>query len=267
MLFNLNKPKLAVLIVGEYRTFKYCRKTMTFLDQKNLNIDVYFSTWDKTNIVNDKYNPVYREVTVKQIEEDIGIPNASIHIHQANPNSFIPMIDGWILGFDLVRNSNIKYDYILVLRPDLFFKESIDLFFKELHWRYWPFNIFKISTLSQYKDGVGVRTFAKTIIGKSVDDAIFFSTYDNLNKLLSKNIVDYIKNNSNGEHITAPEMHHMWYDYITNYSNLKIYELPIRRECLIARYPMAENLTFTDVELIWENAWKECHGKAHGDSQ
>ncbi len=63
--------KIAVLISGEYRTFPVCRKTMTFLDDPN--VDVYVSTWDKSIIRNTRLK-IHKEddITADQIRNDLG---------------------------------------------------------------------------------------------------------------------------------------------------------------------------------------------------
>jgi ribonucleotide reductase alpha subunit len=124
--------KIAVLVTGEYRTFDHARKSMHFLDQPN--IDVYFSTWDKIS-TSDKLSGYdfnkdknYRIITKKIINRALNIP-ATVAIQDLVSSEKIklsgpPLIKTWYLGFDLIRKSGKKYDYVLLTRPDLYFKHG-----------------------------------------------------------------------------------------------------------------------------------------------
>lgn len=118
--------KTAVLISGEYRTFDICRSTMTILD--NPDVDVYFSTWNKTMCKNELLGvDINEEITYDRVRAALR-RNACILIEDVNQcveqkyNS--KMIHRWKTGFELIRASGVQYDYVLVVRPDLFFDLS-----------------------------------------------------------------------------------------------------------------------------------------------
>lgn len=131
--------RIAVLISGEYRTFGMCRKTMKLLDDPR--VDIYFSTWSKTAYNVPKVN-LHRveEVTEEIIRRDLG-KAAVIEIESKVP--FVEMrynsrmIHRWKRGMDLIRKSGIDYDYILIMRPDLYFGDHADNEFKTIeHFKY-----------------------------------------------------------------------------------------------------------------------------------
>ena len=140
--------KVAIVIVGEYRTFDY---TFPFWNI-DVDCDYYFSTWDTSadkrafiykdiNEINYTQNypyglkensnktPLYFKVTEEMIREKL--PNCKIKLHNSlysckgNTDQTMHMKS----GIDMVVDSNIKYDYILLIRPDLFLhlkKENIN---------------------------------------------------------------------------------------------------------------------------------------------
>tara|TARA_R110002153_G_scaffold267123_2_gene430943 strand:+ start:1902 stop:2750 length:849 start_codon:yes stop_codon:yes gene_type:complete len=140
--------KVAIVIVGEYRTFDY---TFPFWNI-DVDCDYYFSTWDTSadkrafiykdiNEINYTQNypyglkensnktPLYFKVTEEMIREKL--PNCKIKLHNSlysckgNTDQTMHMKS----GIDMVVDSNIKYDYILLIRPDLLLhlkKENIN---------------------------------------------------------------------------------------------------------------------------------------------
>lgn len=118
--------KIAVLLSGEYRSFEKCRPTMTFLN--DLNTDVYVSTWDTTHhsmpIVNLYHDEI---VTEEQIRKVLQRP-ATIQVElDNNPNGQAPptmnahMVHRWKQGIQMIQDSGIKYDQVIITRFDLFF--------------------------------------------------------------------------------------------------------------------------------------------------
>ena len=238
------KPKIAILIVGEYRTFADCRKSMLFLDQSNINADVYVSTWDVTNTLNPEIRtlvpktPVYIPITKEQIEKDIGIPVTCV-IHTRQEISAIPpIIRGWLLGFDLLKKSSVLYDYVLVLRPDLFF-ENIKM----------SNSILQPKQFKKYKNSIGLRYSEN----KDLGDDLFFSTYENINKFFSK-LLEYWELNG----VTHKNHWHvMLYFFVTEELQLTAIAPPFTAEYVIARYPTTPTTTFDEAWEQWWRWWRE----------
>lgn len=241
--------KLAILIVGEYRTFPNCRNSMIFLDQTNIDRDIYFSTWDKTNTIDSKpigltqqnfipFNtPVYRDVLIDEIERDLKIPAKQIVLHSYECTPFPPMVDGWILGFDLIRNSDTHYSHVLVIRPDLFFKNSHLL----------------VDTFNDYIHSFGFYNHIPDHKDKRLTDTTLFSTYENMEKILSYRLKEYIKNLwISGTTNPSTEWHNLWYNYIVRENNLSLTTLPMTGMNVINRF---STNGANDFHTIWENYW------------
>jgi hypothetical protein len=120
---------IAVLISGEYRTFKHTRPSMTFLDDPR--VDVYVSTWDTTRYVIPKLEI---DITVPVTEAEIRLAlntRAVIDIRPSEPFEFTKfncrMIDRWLRGKYMIESSGVQYDYIIIVRPDIFFTQPIIL--------------------------------------------------------------------------------------------------------------------------------------------
>lgn len=245
--------KLAILIVGEYRSFSHCRKTMLFLDQSEIDKDIYISTWNQTNTINSKkwensksvnVDPIYREVTLDEIYNDINIPIKGVAVNIPKKTKISPIVNGWILGFNLVKNSSIHYDYVLVLRPDLFFENNnlVNSYFKS----YRPFENYKMS--------FGVNFSHKK---NYLDDTIFFSSFDNIEKILdNQNLTEYLnlKYYGTSMHLNN-EWHEFWYDYIVNKNQLSLRPLPMDTQNVIYRYPLIENPDFKTLKIKYWNYW------------
>ena len=116
--------KIAFIISGEYRTFATCLPTMRFLDDPR--VDVYLSFWDTSHIKNDRLSLDIREdVTLEKVTMVMGQKPFNLILENADNfklrkyNS--KMVWRWQAGAQAVADSGIVYDYIFVLRPDLFF--------------------------------------------------------------------------------------------------------------------------------------------------
>ena len=119
--------KIAILVCGMYREFETAVKSWDFLNK--LDCDVFFSTWDHT------YEKHYslgidisesESVTVERIRKNIqpirfSIDNEIIAHHL---NSKQKMILRWKRAISLMKFSGIKYDAVILIRPDLSFEHS-----------------------------------------------------------------------------------------------------------------------------------------------
>jgi hypothetical protein len=232
--------KIAVLIVGEYRTFPACRRTMTFLDQDN--VDVYVSTWDKTNTKNPQrigslgyreYTPVYEPVTKEQIQEAIGI-SCSIEIQDSavikhEKADWKKMIIGWLLGFNKIKQSSVKYDFVLLLRPDLFFDVNA---------------LIDIAKFKNPSNSIGA-TVPNDVT--CIDDTCLFGTFENMSKVIDPLLISAPYEN-------LGTIHHILSEYIRLEHGLDIVPLPITSGSVIGRYPTTMTESFQSVQkrfFIW----------------
>jgi hypothetical protein len=124
--------RIAILISGEYRTFDNARGSFGFLNQSNA--DIYFSTWGTSRQFN-KFLQIDTEtvVTEEKIKNAIGDNVNLVAINIGNQAQFdnlrynSKMINRWQTGLGMIINSNISYDYIVVVRPDVYFENAPSL--------------------------------------------------------------------------------------------------------------------------------------------
>lgn len=121
----MNKKKLAVLVWGMFREFEHAHKTWSFLS--DFDYDIFFSTWDKTYEENTQL-----KININEIVEKERIlkyfPNAFVNIESENDVGLITntkkMSYHWRKLFVLSINTNFEYEYVLLIRPDLYIKEN-----------------------------------------------------------------------------------------------------------------------------------------------
>lgn len=224
--------KIAVLIVGEYRTFAQCRRTMTFLNDPK--VDVYFSTWDTTNTLNPLINKIGphtikpRKVSFEEIQRALNIPHANIKIHKKpeHNDTFLIMREGWFLGMQMVIDSGKDYDFIYVMRPDLYYEDKF---------------VFKDINYNKYENSIGLLSTPDK--NNNADDTSFFSTYSNIKKLLNTDVLKI--------HQTPEEenLHVVWFKYISD-KGLSFTKMPYSSSYVIGRYPITNNTT-------WEEAFTQ----------
>jgi hypothetical protein len=120
------KNKIAVLVCGQLREFNIAVKSWNGLF--DLNCDFYFSTWDKSSQSDFKWvnylNPV-TEVTKNMITDKI--PNAHVSVLNEDKYNNInkykitdKQILHWKNALKMCVDSGVKYDVIIVTRPDAF---------------------------------------------------------------------------------------------------------------------------------------------------
>jgi len=212
---------------------------MKFLDQQLPHTDVYFSTWNVTTTVN---NPQRGDLTNYGSRQDYirDIPGSEIKHMFGNCRAVkiqdfsksrnvcdgIPLVKHWRWGLDLVKESGIKYDYILLLRPDLFFSNN---------------SYFNIDLFPQYENAIGVDPVPGTAI---MTDTILFSTYEN--------IFNFVYNfDANSCIAKKLDWHSCLYDYVVNELKLEIKGIPITGRTSIGRYGITEDWTIDEVEQLY----------------
>jgi len=129
--------KAAILVDGEFREMGITIDSWKFL--KEIDCDVYVSTWDKSIQINKSLDI--------HIEEDITedyvrgfFPNAIISINNINDYDFssdtyfnnAKQIFHWKNCLKMMKESGINYDVVILTRPDnyLFYKFDSSKFFE-----------------------------------------------------------------------------------------------------------------------------------------
>jgi hypothetical protein len=128
--------KIAVLICGEYREFERAHMSWNFSQLGE--VDYYFSTWDTTTSTNTKTAKAglsgVESVTLDRICKHITLVDADIESKSKLSNLSIMtnsycekvaypcahMIDRWHAGIRMLSKSQIEYDAVIIIRPDLF---------------------------------------------------------------------------------------------------------------------------------------------------
>lgn len=113
--------KIAILIAGEYREFALAHKFWSFL--KWPNVDTYFATWDTSIFVpwNKQKPNVQESITSKSITAFISVKDMNIMPSPPDimQNISHKMITCWQSAITLMMKSGIKYDRVILIRPDL----------------------------------------------------------------------------------------------------------------------------------------------------
>jgi hypothetical protein len=229
--------KIAVLISGEYRTFGHCIRTMDFLYDPR--VDIYVSTWDSSSYVSPKINLDHTElVNYDRVVNDLH-KDATILIE---PQSLIKevkystkMMHRWISGFNLIKESNNHYDYVIVMRPDLFFNYSCPI---------------DLNSIEQYENSLGVAWATdEYITNRKLQDVLFLSTYSNMNKLFSTLDINKWIIGDEGD------WHTWWFNHCNN--TLPIAYAKNFSNCTFYRYLTDNNNpTFDDVMNAQHN-WRD----------
>jgi len=238
--------KIAILISGEYRTFAICRQTMTFLD--DLDNDVYFCTWNMYRTKNLYLNIEYNEViTEERIRIDLNRNAEKIIIldiddfNSSASNPIIakigqrPMIKSWFTGLQLIKDSGKKYDYILVLRPDLFFNISTEKLNQIAH------NL-KANT---FYCGHSPNPYDNKI---NLNDWCFFTEPDILFNLIHENFGNDYVNKCFLE--GGVNFHTYFYDYVSNICNIDFLP-PVLENFIICR-PQPNIMTWELANLYYK---------------
>lgn len=226
--------KIAVVISGEYRTFDYCRKTMSFLDLDM--VDIYFSTWDTSvyRIPTTKIREVH-PVTEERIRAALG-KSATIEIQASDLiterryNS--KMIWRWVRGIKMVKDSGISYDYILLLRPDIFFRHA--------H--------LSQSVAEQLAGKMGVGWWTPSGPPGKLADNVMLAAADIMFDVIQPDMLD--------QWVSAPETdwHTWWNSYVLERVNVT--GLPSLNEYMFCRNTVVDSDQYEQVFSKYEN-WRD----------
>lgn len=224
--------RTAILISGEYRKLDITRKTMGFLDRSD--VDIYVCTWDKTIYNNNKIGlRIVKPITKELVLSDLQKP-ASIRIdpfRNVSGKYNIPMIDRWLTGFQMIKNSHKTYDHVICTRTDLFYQN------KNLN----------IDFIQRYKTEFGVA-WATSLHLKKLPDVFFTGSYEIISKLFNElSIQKWILSEENDWHI-------WWHDFVTGIAPVQdILDLESFTFC---RYWTKPEHTFLDALQIHHD-WRD----------
>ena len=228
--------KVAVLFSGEYRKFDITRKTMSFLD--NPDVDVYVSTWNKTIFSNEKIGLyAVEEITEKRIRQDlkrnsiIKISNHDKISDKARYNT--KMVDRWINGFNLIKDSGIEYDYVMIMRTDLFFDRAPD----------------SLDFLETYSNDIAFAWSHSMSASKKLADVVFAASFENMKFLFSELSVAVWN-------YSVQTDWHSWWFYFINDRFPKVLDMTELRNFLFCRYWVDHNSSYRDVFDIHHD-WRD----------
>lgn len=136
-----NKPSLLVLYYGEYRTFEECLCTHNFLNTPLFDVEIAFSTWNKTKTHNHRVMrpAVIRQLPLSPVSEQrirdafeanfFDLPlRVAIHDYDIPKKyNLFPLMISWKLAIDFAKSLPKQYDYIFLTRPDLQFNVEANL--------------------------------------------------------------------------------------------------------------------------------------------
>ena len=168
--------KIAVLVYGQYRDFDISITTWDFIN--HLDCDFYFSTWDKSIQTSEKLNitssfDVNGDMIKKFIPNSkISILNESIILDTgiALEENTRKIIYHWKNGLKMIKESNVNYNMVFLLRFDTIFTINCD--YDEI------LKLNEDKTL--YYDGRG------DVENKTVSDLFFISKFEVLSEFIDK---------------------------------------------------------------------------------
>lgn len=236
--------KVALVIAGMYREFDHCYPTWTFMPY--LDVDIYFSTWDRSVEKNEKLNiDIDEPVTIERIQQHVQPFNYCIEQYrdrQQDQNSK-NMTNRWAQGIDLVLGSQISYDRIVIIRPDSFMDIDDAAFVTALN-EIIPGHFYTPGGVMQHVNGeTGIK-------GNAINDFVIAGDYETMKQLAS------IGNDARA-HGYIFDIHVWIYKWMTSHG--AVCDLAgLRRYCI--RRSLSRNRVNQDWDMInadtglwWEN--------------
>ena len=226
--------KIAVLISGELRTFAQCRSTMKFLDDPR--VTVFVSTWRDTHMTNEILQ-ISKSFTrsVDDIKQMLGaIDIGQILVEEHNPfnqsakyNS--PMIYRLMRGISMISEHSNRYDLVIVLRPDLFFKHGTEVI-----------NAFTV-------DGTNMKFLGSHELARGrIQDIMFSGTPEIMQKTINANMLATW--NSSGMH----DWHKWLFSYFVDITTPQCVDI----EVCWGRPNMGITPTYQEV-VTAQNVWRD----------
>jgi len=143
------------------------------------------------------------------------------------------MIHRWKSGFKMIIDSGIEYDYVIITRPDMFYRNGpVDL-----------------DSLSDLKDSLGVIWTHSLKEGKLADITTASSFKIMKDLIESLKISDWVESES-------PNWHIWWHDYCQ--SKAKIVQLDNNYSvCMFYRYFVPDNTKDYSMIIEYDNDWRD----------
>ena len=143
--------KIALCLAGQYRTFnsEYVQKTLHKFILNKYNCDVYFSTWTNKgkSLAHTLPTEIKNDTIITEYDILKYIPNAKVEIENYNNwkeslnetysillqntlntiySGSLPQLYKNYRVYELIPK-NIKYDFIIITRPDIFFFGNLNI--------------------------------------------------------------------------------------------------------------------------------------------
>lgn len=231
--------KTAILIAGEYREFVAAHKFWSFL--KWPDVDCYFATWDKSVFVS--YNT---EVTIEYINETSITDYINPVTFQITPTTHISikntsrrMIDRWQESIRMMLNSNIIYDRVILIRPDIAL--DYDEILLKNYIATMPVTDNILYGITSYTLNVPIPLVEK---GK-VSDLILVGSPGAIKKLLDLNKPSEDEVDVHG---------YLAENFIR--MGISLFNLPIYKQCIVRSNSRGQNLTFDEYQLKSKEWWE-----------
>ncbi len=238
--------KVAIVISGEYRTFSMCRPTMSFVD--DLDNDIYVTTWDKSVLKSPYLNiDINEDITLEKIKSDLGREAVSIEIEDLVKFTSIvetkinqrKMTHRWYNGLQLVNNSRIEYDFICILRPDMFFHTEIPRTKLSEAATNWNKDFFYCHS--------GPGSLPNTM---NLNDFMIVGSPRVLNDIITEDLgIDYCRAN---DEVGGLDWHQWWYKRVIE--NYKIERLPNDLDFSVLGRPQP-NVVNWDLANMYSDMW------------
>ena len=134
--------KIAYLITGHLRTIDRCHKS--FYDNiYQKDSDIYVHTWNTEDAkikmwhkykfkrkfnIEEKIKEIYRpkDYIIEKQNLLINKELKKLNVNVSNISHYYSFYS-LIKGYELIKKSGIKYDYIVKLRPDIYFKKKLEV--------------------------------------------------------------------------------------------------------------------------------------------
>lgn len=231
--------KIAVLIAGEYREFALAHKFWTFL--KWPNVDCYFATWDTSIFVTYKEERNIEHITQESIYRYINPRKISIDsnpIIKGGESTSTRQINRWQTGIQMMIESGIIYDRVILIRPDLaleYDENQLVKFITEM-----PNNDNMLYTITQKH--LNIPLDIQQV--KNVCDIIMVGTQGAISKLMN---------------LTKPVDHDIHKYLAENFltMGISVFNLPIPRFCIARSNCRGLDLNFSECKEKAKEWWEK----------